>query len=498
VKRGIAFGLGWVLFLLVLSVPTPAGMSGSAQRVAATVALMSVWWIGEALPLAATALVPLVLFPALGVTGVKQVASSYAEHLIFLFLGGFLIATAIQRWGLHRRIALWVLRAVGTQPARVVLGFMLATAALSMWISNTATAMMMYPIAMAVVDELSGTLPSELQPEERDRIHKSFGLVVMLAVAYSASIGGVGTLIGTPPNVVLAGQYATLFPEAPPLTFLSWMLLALPVVALMLPVAWLYLVHFAAPVRIREVARQLRPERLAQRDLTPDSKLRGPELHVLVVFVLTALLWVFRADIDLGSVRVPGWSRWLPNPGFVTDASVAIAMGLVLFAIPVDRKFNRFVLDWSAAKDLPWGVLLLFGGGFAIARGMADSGLSNWIGDRLGGLQSVPAPVVVLICCVVVMLLTEVTSNTAVAAMMLPIVASLAGRLDVPPLLVMFPTTLAASFAFVLPVATPPNAIVMGSGWVTIPQMARTGLMLDLIGLVIIVGVSLGLGPLLL
>jgi sodium-dependent dicarboxylate transporter 2/3/5 len=498
VKRGIAFGLGWLLFLLVLSLPAPTGMSGAAQRVAATVALMSVWWIGEALPLAATALVPLVLFPALGITSIKEVSSSYAEHLIFLFLGGFLIAAAIQKWGLHQRIALWVLRAVGTRPTRLVLGFMLATALLSMWISNTATTMMMYPIAMAVVGELCGTLPVELEPQERERIRKSFGLVVMLAVAYSASIGGVGTLIGTPPNVLLAGQYATLFPEAPPLTFLSWMRLALPVAALMLPVAWLYLIHFAGPMRLREVARQLQPEKLEQRGLSPDSKLRGPELYVLVVFVLTAVLWVFRADIELGSVRVPGWSRLLPNAKFVTDASVAIAMGLVLFAIPVDRKLDRFVLDWSAARDLPWGVLLLFGGGFAIARGMSDSGLSGWIGDRLALLESIPAPVVVVICCVVIMLLTEVTSNTAVAAMMLPIVASLAGHLDVPPLLVMLPTTLAASFAFVLPVATPPNAIVMGSGWVTIPQMARTGLMLDLIGLIIIVGVSLGLGPLLL
>jgi sodium-dependent dicarboxylate transporter 2/3/5 len=496
VRRELSFGLGWAAFAIALWLPAPAGMSVTAQKVAATVLLMAIWWIGEALPLAATALLPLALFPLLGVADMKSLAGSYAHHLVFLFLGGFFIASAIQKWGLHRRIALFVLRVVGRKPSRIVLGFMIATAFLSMWISNTATAMMMYPIAMAVVTELARAMPRE--GAQRESAQANFGLVVMLAVAYSASIGGAGTLIGTPPNVILAGQYASLFPDAPPITFLRWMLVAVPIVVVTIPVAWVYLINFAGPVRLATLTRQLGREQTQRPGFDPPGKLTAPEACVLVVFTLTALLWILRADIELGWVRIPGWSRLLPNPEHITDSSVAITMGLVLFAIPASRTRRDFLLDWDCARNIPWGILLLFGGGFAIAKGMADSGLSTWIGERLHLLTAMPVVLFVIISCVVVVLLTEVTSNTAVAAMLLPVLASLAAQMDVAPLLVMMPATIAASFAFVLPVATPPNAIVMGSGWVTIPQMAKAGIMLDLAGIAIITAVTFSLGTALL
>jgi sodium-dependent dicarboxylate transporter 2/3/5 len=484
--------LGCCVFFAVLALPTPAGMQPAAQKVAATVLLMAIWWIGEALPLAGTALVPLSFFSLLGVASVREIAASYANHLIFLFLGGFFIASAIQKWGLHKRIAISVLTLVGTNPTRIVLGFMVATAFLSMWISNTATAMMMFPIAMAVVRELAGALPPGPRRETAER---GFGLIVMLGVAYAASIGGAGTLIGTPPNVILAGQYQSFFPAAPPISFLQWMLVAVPIVALSIPAAWFYLINWGGPARLSRLAGALRDTAPVPQQLGQLGKMSPPERTVLVVFLLTAALWVFRGDIQLGVFRIPGWAQLLPQPKFATDATVAITMGLVLFALPAERTLRRRILDWDCVKDVPWGVLLLFGGGFAIAKGITDSGLSVWIGERFDALRTVPLPVFVLCCCVVVTLLTEITSNTAVTAMLIPVIASLAARMDAPPLLIMMPATIAASFAFVLPVATPPNAIVMGSGWVTIAQMAKAGIVLDLMGVVIVVGTTLLIGP---
>jgi len=271
-----------------------------------------------------------------------------------------------------------------------------------------------------------------------------------------------------------------------------------PIVLVTLPVAWLYLINFGGPRRLADLARQLPSVHLAGQKGEPPAAWTFAEKVVLGVFVCTALLWTFRADIDLGVVVIPGWSRLLGDPTYVTDATVAITMGLVLFAIPADRRGKQMVLDWNCARDIPWGILLLFGGGFALAEGMADSGLSDWIGQKLDLLHAVPTPLLVAGSCVVVVLLTEVTSNTAVAAMMLPVAAAFAHQSDIRPLLIMVPMTISASFAFVLPVATPPNAIVMGSGWVTIPQMAKAGIALDAIGVAIIVTVTFTLGRLVL
>jgi sodium-dependent dicarboxylate transporter 2/3/5 len=496
VKRTISFLLGWLLFALLILAPAPAGMSRPAQQVAATVALMAAWWIGEALPLAATALVPLALLPLLGAAAATDVAHAYADPLIFLFLGGFFIAAAIEKWGLHRRIALGVLRVVGSSPSRIVLGFMLATAVLSMWISNTATAMMMYPIAIAVVKQRVRSHGIDLPEARRDEVERGFGLVVMLAVAYSASIGGTGTLIGTPPNVILAGQYEKLFPEAPPIGFAQWMLGAVPIVAISLLVCWADLVHVVAPRVVRKELGGRPAGRSGRLELEQLGKITKPERRVLILFLLTALLWVTRKNLEIGDFGIPGWSGLLPHPEYARDSTVAIVMGLLLFALPAGTSRDTRLLDWESVKSIPWGILILFGGGFAIAEAIGQSGLATWIGQRLAALDHVSPIVLVAVCCLVVTLLTEITSNTAVAAIFLPVVATVAGRLDIPPLLFMMPVTLAASFAFVLPVATPPNAIVMGSGWVTIAQMARAGLMLDLMGVVILVTVSFSLGAL--
>ena len=439
---------------------------------------------------------PLALFPLLGAVGAKEVAHAYADPLIFLFLGGFFLAAAIEKWDLHRRIALGVLHIVGSSPSRIVLGFMLATAVLSMWISNTATAMMMYPIAVAVVRQRVRSLPSDLPEARRDEVERGFGLVVMLAVAYSASIGGTGTLIGTPPNVILAGQYEKMFPEAPPIGFAQWMLVALPIVALSLFACWAYLVHFVAPRDVRKDLGAPPAGRSGRLELEQLGKITKPERRVLVLFLLTAVLWVTRKSLAIGDFHIPGWSGLLPHPEYVRDSTVAIFMGLLLFALPAGTGRDTRLLDWESVKTIPWGILILFGGGFAIAEAIGQSGLAEWIGQRLASIGQVSPMVLVAACCLVVVLLTEVTSNTAVAAIFLPVVATLGRGLDIPPLLFMMPVTLAASFAFVLPVATPPNAIVMGSGWVTIAQMARAGIVLDLIGIVILVSVCFSLGPL--
>lgn len=472
-RAGLVAGL--VLFVLVLVAPTPEGMTPEGRKAGAVAVLMAVWWISESVPLAATALLPIALFPSLGVLNTGAVTSAYGDPNIFLFMGGFFIAMAMQKWGLHERIALNIVLRTGTNPSRLVLGFMLATAFLSMWISNTATALMMLPIAMAVIGQM----------EERSAENASrFAVALLLGIAYSASIGGIATLIGTPPNGVLLTNFHGLFPNAPEIGFFQWMLVGVPLSAVFLPITWLMLTRVL--FNFRSIAFPEAHEEIAGR-LAGLGRMGRGERTVLIVWALTALAWIFRANIDLGVVEIPGWSNLLPNPKYMHNGTVAIIAAAALFAIPVDWEHGEFALDWEWARRIPWGVLILFGGGLALADAFASTGLVQWIGQKLELLHGVPPLVVILVIAVMLTFLTEVTSNTATTSIMMPILGgSAAGALGVNPLLLMIPAAISASCAFMLPVATPPNAIVFGGGHITVPQMARAGLLINVIGVVLV------------
>ncbi len=477
-RKALGLVLGPVLFGLTLALPRPGGLSPEGHATLATAILMAWWWITEAIPIPATALVPLVAFPVLGVLPAKQVAPSYGDANIFLFMGGFFVAMAMEKWGLHRRIALYIVRLVGTSPRRVLLGFMTATAFLSMWISNTATTLMMLPIGLAVIRHVEAFVEQGVLEDD-----PRFKTALMLSIAFSASIGGIGTLIGTPPNIVFVASLRKLFPEAPEIGFMQWLSIGLPLVVVFLPIAWLYISYVALPIRLKEIpgGRELIDEEL--RRMGP---MGAGERGVLIVFLLMALGWMWRADIHLGSFTIPGWASLVGLQGKVHDSTVAIAAALLLFFIPADRRRGLFLLDWETAVRIPWGILLLFGGGIALAQGFSRTGLAQWIGEHLTKLGGVPVPITIVITASLLVILTEFTSNTAVTTIFMPILAATAIGSGEDPLLLMVTGTIAASLAFMLPVATPPNAIVFGSGYVRLPEMVRVGVILDLIGIVIV------------
>ncbi|MBI4878575.1 MAG: SLC13/DASS family transporter [Planctomycetes bacterium] len=445
---------------------------------------MAVWWIGEALPLAATSLLPMILFPLFGVMNSKDVAAQYFNATIFLFLGGFIVALAMERWNLHRRIALRILLLFGARPGRILLGFMVATWALSMWISNTAAAMMMVTIVLAIVVKME-------EESGREKVGR-FAVALLIGVAYGASIGGIATLVGTPPNLSFARLLVICFPEAPDISFASWFVFAAPVSLALLLAAWGLLWLFFAPRR-GEIAVDPEVLRRQHREL---GKMSLAERLVFADFVILVVLWLFREEIDVGAFVVPGWGRFLPTPAFLSDGTVAIGMALLLFLLPSGARRGERLMDWATAERLPWGIVLLFGGGFALARGFVDSGLSQWIGESLKGASDLGPVALLGVVCMVITFLTELTSNTATAEMSLPVLAGLCQTISLNPLYLMVPAALSCSCAFMLPVATPPNAIIFGTGRLRIIDLARTGFLLNLLGAVIIVAAMHFLGPL--
>jgi len=475
-RYGLVFGA--LLFVALLILPAPGTLSVEAWRTAAVAALMAVWWMTEAVPIPATAMLPLVLFPALGVLGAGEASAPYANELIFLFMGGFLIAATMEKWDLHKRIALGIVARVGTSPNRLVLGFMLATAFLSMWISNTAAAAMMLPIALAVGEMF--------RPQDQEGPYE-FGIGLMLGMAYASSIGGVATLIGTPATAILAGTASQMLGVE--IGFVQWMGVGLPVVLVMLPLTWLLLTRFLYPPGelSGDAAQILEKEHAA---LGPAS--RGEKITA-VVFVATALAWVMRAEKTFGSVTIPGIATFAPG---VADSTIAMAAAVALFLIPVDWKKGEFALDWKTAVRIPWGVLVLFGGGLSLARAMEVSGLATAIGNSVAALDQVPTIVVVAAVATLLVFLTEVTSNTATSTMAMPVMAGVGLGLGIEPLLPMAAVAFGASMAFMLPVATPPNAIVFGSGYLTIPQMSRAGFYLNILSIVTITLLTMVLIPL--
>jgi sodium-dependent dicarboxylate transporter 2/3/5 len=465
--------LGPVTALLVyLLLPS---LAWEARFTAAVTVLMAAWWILEAIPLEATALVPLVAFPLAGVLTAAEAAVPYADRVIFLFLGGFLIAVSMERWNLHRRIALLVISLVGTGPRRIVLGFMVATAGISLFISNTATAMMMIPIAIALVTTVAAGGGGEGGPARWD----SFARCLILGCAYAASIGGVGTLIGSPPNGIFAAQLELLFPEAPPVDFFTWLLFGIPFVALFLPLAWLWLTRGAfrdLPDRIPLAGEVIRSERAA---LGPLS--RG-ETWTLIVFTGVALCWIFEDTKAIGGIIIPGLDQVFPQ---VTDATIAMAGAILLFLLPVDARKGVFTMDWEHAVKIPWGILILFGGGLALSAAIVASGLAVAMVEPFTFLRGIPLPVIILIIVTVVTFLTELTSNTALASIMMPVTAVLSVTLGVNPVFLMLTVAVAASLAFMLPVGTPPNAIAHGTGRVPQREMIRAGFVLNLMAILL-------------
>lgn len=472
----LGFILGLFLFALLLLLFHPNPDQPAIGPMAAIATLMAVWWITEAAPLAATSLLPFVLFPLLGITSSKDIAPYYINSTIFLYLGGFLIALAMERWNLHRRIALRTLQHFGNSPSRLVLGFMTACALLSAWISNTATAVAMLPVGMAILSGLEDRWG-------RDKT-ATLGTALMLGIAYACSIGGVATLVGTPPNLIFKVIFESTFPDAPPVTFASWCLLGVPIAASMLLLAWFVLTQliYKPHPDIQVDRSQIHQQHAALGPMTREEK------TVATIFTITALLWTFRAPIDLGSISIPGWSNLLHNPKLIDDGTVAVFMALLLFFIPAGKQHqHKPLLSADIFARVPWSIILLFGGGFALAAGFKDSGLSSWVAQTFfSSLSHAPTLAVVLLTCLLMTFLTELTSNAASTQLVLPILAAAAVAQSIHPMLIMIPATFSASMAFMLPVATPPNAIVFSSNWITVRQMATAGLVLNLMGILVI------------
>lgn len=464
-----------------------AGLSDAGRATAAVGILMAVWWLTEAIPIAATALVPLVLLPLSGAMPIKAVAAPYANDVIYLFLGGFVLGLAMEKWGLHKRIALTTLLVVGTGPRRIIAGFMIASAMLSAWVSNTATTIMMLPIALSVISLVAAQhAPEGTARGEAASPDPNFDSTLLLGVAYAASVGGITTLIGTAPNAILRGFVQDELHYE--ITFARWVLLGGTIAFVLLPIVWFYLVFVSQPVRLRTIPGG---KGLIRRELRNLGKVSRGEWTVFLVFCCTVALWLTRSVL----VRF-GVAHDIPSLAGLNDASIAVGAALVLFCVPVDLRSHSFAMDWGTAQRLPWGILVLFGGGLSLAAAISANGVDTYIAGAFAHLGQVPVWVVVALVCTLVIFLTELTSNTAVTTALLPILAAAAPVLGVDPLKLVVPAAIVASLAFMLPVATPPNAIVFGSGKITIPQMARAGFGLNLIGIVVVTVATLVLGDL--
>lgn len=464
-KKTIGLILGPLLFVLILLFFHPHGLTKPANAVLASAVWIAVWWITEALPIAVTALLPIILFPLSGGLKLEETTASYGHKYVFLYIGGFIVAIAIEKWNLHKRIALSIIKIVGTNVVYIILGFMIATAFLSMWISNTATAVMILPIGMAIVSQLKD------DPRTIENENLIFGKALMLAIAYSASIGGMATLIGTPPNLVLAGIVKETYGVE--ITFSQWFIFGFPISILLLFLCWFYLTKIA--FKFKQKAFPGGSEEIKSQ-LKALGKISFEEKTVLVVFICTAFAWITRSFLI---------KKFVPA---IDDTIIAILAGSILFLLPSSERRKR-ILDWDDAIKLPWGIILLFGGGMALALGFESSGLAIWIGQQMTSLSNLPLLLILLILIASVNFLTEITSNLATTAMILPVLVSMASAIGVHPYLLLLGATVAASCAFMLPVATPPNAVVFGSGYLRVEDMVRKGFWMNIISIILLTGI---------
>ncbi len=471
-KVGLLLGPALAISMLLLS--APAGLSEAAWTTAALGILMAVWWATEAVPIAITALLPLVLFPLLGVASIQETAAPYSNKVIYLFLGGFIVAFAMQRWGLHRRIALNVLQVAGGDGRSLIGGFMLASALISMWVMNTSTTMMLLPIAVSIIAVIHKTVGGLDQKAKDD-----FQYALLLGVAYGATIGGMATLVGTAPNAMLAAFMLDNYDTQ--IDFASWMMVGLPLSAAMLPLAWLALTRLVFDVDFKTSGESRAELKRMKDDM---GRIKVPEIRVAIIFVIMALAWVGRPLL----AKLPGLSA-------LDDSGIAMAGAIALFLVPSGDKSDPLLLRWKYVEQLPWSVLILFGGGLTLAGAVSRTGLAEWLGSSLQAVGALPLAVIVIAAAALIIFLTELTSNIATTATFLPVVGAIAIESGIDPIVLTVPITFAASCAFMLPVATPPNAIVFGSGLLTIPKMARAGIALNLIGIVLVSVVALTLAP---
>ena len=470
----VGLGLGPVVAIAMLLAGPPDSLTVAAWNTAAMGMLMAIWWATEAVPIAVTALLPLVFFPLLGIASIQDAASPFANKVIYLFLGGFIVALAMQRWDLHRRIALTVLQYAGGNGMSLIGGFMLASASLSMWVMNTSTTMMLLPIAVSIITVIHNTVDGLSEKEKSD-----FQYALLLGVAYSATIGGMATLVGTAPNAMLAAfmleNYGT------QIDFARWMMVGLPLTVLLLPLAWLALTRWVFRVDFQNSREGLAHLKQLKDDM---GRISIPEKRVAIVFVLLALTWIFRPLL----ARLPGLEA-------LDDSGIAMAGAVSLFLIPSGDKSDPMLIRWPQIEKLPWAILILFGGGLSLAGAVSRTGLAEWIGSSLHQVGTLPIAILVVVVATMIIFLTELTSNIATTATFMPVVGAIAIEAGVDPIVLLVPVTFAASCAFILPVATPPNAIVFGSGLLTIPKMARAGLILNLIGIFLVSLIALTLAP---
>ena len=470
-KKG--FWIGLAAFFFILLSPNPESLSSVGWAVAAVTLLMAIWWATEAVPVAVTALLPLACFPMLGVTDFKTAALPYANPNIYLFMGGFILALGIESSGLHKRLALKMLIAVGNSGAKLIGGFMLVSAIISMWVMNTSTTLMLLPIGLAVCASVAETIPNFSQRDKRN-----FEISLLLGIAYAASIGGMSTLVGTAPNIIFVGFMQETYGLE--ISFTDWMKLGVPIATFMLYSSWYAITKVVYPVNfIASFETKLQLQNMLN-DLGPLSK---DEKKVLTIFSLAASAWMFRTLLD----------NYSPFSG-LTDAGIAIIAALTFFFIPSENQ-KTDLLTWEQANKLPWGLLVLFGGGLSLAASIGSSGLGGWIGQGLTILENVPSIILILAVATMIIFLTEITSNVATTSTFLPVVGAVAVALGIAPISLTIPVVLAASCAFMLPVATPPNAIVFGSGKLTIPDMIRAGFALNIIGIFLVTLFAFYLAP---
>ena len=472
---------GLVVFIFILLLVDLKPGTPEVTYTAAIAFLMALWWVTEALPIGVTSLLPILLFPVLGVLDGKAISNAYINYIIFLFIGGFIIALAIEKWNLHKRIALKILSLAGSKPIMILFGFMFASSFLSMWMSNTATALMMLPIASSVINSLT-----EITGEKNI---KKFRTGLLLSIAYACSIGGISTLVGTPPNLSFMRIYEIIYPQGPEITFAQWSFFTLPITIILFTFVLFFLYFMFRPGK--QMAAFRRDFFVKKyRELGP---ITAPEKKVLVLFLLLIFLWFFRINLDFGSFSIPGWSNLFANPQYINDGTVAIFVAVLLFIVPSGKKSEGLV-TWEITKKIPWHIVLLFGGGFALARGFIDSGLSAYIGNQLTKAGDLPQTGLVGLVSTIMTGLTELTSNTATTEMMLPIISGMANQIQVNPLLLMIPVTLSASMAFMFPVATPPNAIIYSTGQFHMMEMMKAGIIINCVAIVTITLVTMAWG----
>lgn len=469
-KRHIGLLAGILAFIIVFVLPTPEGLSAEAKNTAAVVLLMSIWWITEAIPVYITAFVPLVLFPPLNILTSSATAANYGHNYALMFLAVFFLAKAIETQSLHKRIALSIINVFGTNRTRIVLSMMISTAFVSMWIANVTTALMMLPIAMAIVakdDETSGNTEGS-----------GFSSALMLGIAYSASIGGLGTLIGSPTNMIFVGIFDRLFPDAPPVTFFTWLIVGVPIVLVMIPVFWYFIVKYF------KVEGTLGSNiSIIKEELDGLGKMKTGEKRVLYIAGIMVAGWIFKDDLAFGSLVIPGWVGLLGFTG-IHDTTIAMAGALILFSL-TDGNSKRLI-TWKEASQVPWGVVMIVGGGYAVAAGFVSTGLAEWLGLQLSFISGFSFFMILVIVLAFILVFTEFNSNTATANIFLPILASTAVAASVNPLIIMIPATIACSCAFMMPAATGPNTVVLGSERVTVQQMMKCGFWLNIITLVVL------------